>query len=247
MNEDFGHFHMKVLRKKSNTHKISSVMRDILNMSEEHGICPPINHTSALKKKIVNEFPERIGFYSTVHQVIVYANNMNPLDFTAATIKGHGLRDEDLIRAWAKMIKRKLDKKHQEMEFCWPYTPDEVIKRLDSGPAQDLYNLVYTKTSSRPRATKVWSVASDWESLVLQQHRNAKQVVSGLTLHRFTSMVMLHKMGNCVSYNDIRMQNQVWVRMVSANSQIFHNMAKGIETHATIDNNDGCQDTIKWL
>ena len=96
-------------------------------MSEEHGICPPINHTSALKKKIANEFPERIGFYSTVHQVIVYSNDMNPLDYTAATIKGHGLRDEDFIRACATMIKRKLDKKRQEMEFCWPYTPDEVI------------------------------------------------------------------------------------------------------------------------
>ena len=129
-------------------------------------------------------------------------------------------------------------------------------------PAQDLYNLVYATidpsykvndygyaiTSSRPRATKVWSIASDWESLVLQQHRNAKQVVSGLTLHRFTcskqSMVMLHKMGNCISYNDIRSQNQELARMVSANSQISHNVAKGIATHATIDNNDGCQDTI---
>ena len=90
------------------------------------------------------------------------------------------------------MIKRKLDNKRQEMEFCWPYTPDEVIERLGSGPAQDLYNLVYATIdpsykvndygyailSSRPRATKVWSIASDWESLVLQQHRNAKQVVS---------------------------------------------------------------------
>ena len=146
------------------------------------------------------------------------------------------------------MIKRKLDKKRKEMEFCWPYTPDEVNERLDSGPAQDLHNLVYAITSSRPRAIKLWSVASDWESLVLQQHRNAKQVVSGLTLHRFTcskrSTVMLHKMGNCISYNDIRMQNQAWARMVSANSQISHNMANGIETHATIDNNDGCQDTI---
>ena len=106
MNEFFGHVRMKVLREK-NTYLLSDLMRDILNMSEERGICPPINHTSALKKKIVNEFQERIGFYSTVNQVIVYSNDMNPLDYTAATIKGHGLRDEDLKRACATMIKRK--------------------------------------------------------------------------------------------------------------------------------------------
>ncbi len=94
----------------------------------------------------------------------------------------------------------------------------------------------------------MWSIASDWECLIVPMEKNVKQVVTGLTLHRFTSskqsMIMLHKMGNCISYNDIRMQNQALARMVSANNRISHNMAKGIATHATIDNNDGRQDTI---
>ena len=57
-------------------------------------------------------------------------------------------------------------------------------------------------------------------------------------------MVMLHKMGNCISYNDIRMQNKALARKVSDNNKISHNMAKGIAIHTTIDNNNRCQDTI---
>ena len=71
MNEFYGHVRMKVLRGK-NAYLLSDHMRDILNMSEERGICPTVNHASPLKKKIANEFPGRIGFHSTVHHVIVY-------------------------------------------------------------------------------------------------------------------------------------------------------------------------------
>ena len=55
----------------------------------------------------------------------------------------------------------------------------------------------YAISRSRPVATKIWSMASDWESL-LTKERTAKQAVAGLTLHRLTSskevLSILHKL-----------------------------------------------------
>eukprot|EP00794_Sanderia_malayensis_P013599 gene13599-15011_t len=40
---------------------------------------------------------------------------------------------------------------------------------------------------------------------------------------------------------NIRPQNDAWASMVSASVRIFNEMAKGISTHATMDNNDGSE------
>ena len=96
-------------------------------------------------------------------------------------------------------------------------------------------------------AAKVLSLASDWEVLLRPKQKNVEQVIAGMTLHRFTaskqSVVILHKLGNCISYADKRLQNDAWARMVSASGRVSNEMAKGTSTHATIDNNDGSQDT----
>ena len=225
-------------------------------------IQPPIASTSVLKKRLASEFEDTLGFYSTGRVVIVYSSDMNPLEYTAATLKGHGLRDEDLVRACAKMIRRKIEIGNKDEDDRWPYTPDELLSELQQGPMQDLYNLIYGSfdpnykinehgyavTRSRRTATKVWSMASDWEIFLMPKKRNAKQVLSGMTVHRLTSskqsVVMLHKMDSCISYNDILEQNRAWALMVSGSSGISKEMVKGTATHATTDNNDGCQDTM---
>ncbi len=105
----------------------------------------------------------------------------------------------------------------------------------------------YATTRSKSTVTKVWSLASDWEVLLRPKQKNVKHVIAGMTLHRFTaskqSVVMLHKLGNCISYADIRLQNDAWARMVSAGGRISNKMGKGVSTHATINKNDGSQDT----
>ena len=47
--------------------------------------------------------------------------------YATATLIGGGLRDDDLRKAFAKMIRRKMSK-----ETCdeWPMTADELIARL---------------------------------------------------------------------------------------------------------------------
>ena len=54
----------------------------------------------------------------------------------------------------------------------------------------------------------------------------------------------MHKTNHVISYNDIRMQNVAWARMVSAKPFHFPNFRKGVVTHSTIDNNDGRQETM---
>lgn len=231
-----------------------------MNLSEERGVDAPVSHTSVFKKKLMSYFPGRLGFFSSGRQVIVYSSDMNPLKYTEATLKGHGLRDEDMIRACAAMIRRKVNTRIEE-ESSWPCTPEELTEKLDRGPLQEIYNLIYATidlnyrsneygyatTRSRPIATKVWSLASDWELLLCPKQKNVKQILTGMTLHRCTaskqSVFMLHKLGNCISYADIRLQNDAWARMVSASGRMSSEMVKGIATHATIDNNDGRQDT----
>ena len=157
------------------------------------------------------------------------------------------------------MMKGKIEKRKAEMNE-WPCTLEELIDRLDRGQLKELYNVIYAtvdrnftineygyaKTRSNQIATKVWSLASDWEALVVPQNKSAKQIVSGITLHKITGSkdvaVMMNKLGNCISYNDIRIQNQAWARMVSSSVTISKQLAKGIATHATIDNIDGRQD-----
>ena len=71
---------------------------------------------------------------------------------------------------------------------------------LDRGPLKEIYNVIYASinpaykvneygyaiTRSRPVATKIWSVSSDWVFL-LTKERTAKQAVARLTVHRLTS------------------------------------------------------------
>ena len=68
---------------------------------------------------------------------------------------------------------------------------------LDKGPLPELYNVTYctvygnfslnqygyAQTVSSNMGTKLWAMASDWEHL-LTKEKNAKQLVTGLTIHR---------------------------------------------------------------
>eukprot|EP00795_Rhopilema_esculentum_P009663 gene9663-17422_t len=259
MSEILGKIRTKILLEKQ-AFLLSNLLRDVMNLSDEKGIDSPVNNTAALKKKLVGVFSERLGFYSSGRQVIIYSSDVNPLEYATATLKGHGLRDEDIIKACAAMIRRKMEAR-VENEWSWPCNPNELIEQFDRGLLQDIYNMIYATvdknykinqygyamTRSKPMATKVWSLASDWEVLLSPKQKNVKQVIAEMTLHRFTaskqSVVILHKLGNCISYADIRLQNDAWARMVSASGRVSNEMAKGISTHATIDNNDGSQDT----
>ena len=61
MSEIFGKIRTKILREKQ-AFLLSDLLRDIMNLSDEKGVDSPVNNTAALKKKLVGEFYERLGF-----------------------------------------------------------------------------------------------------------------------------------------------------------------------------------------
>ena len=69
----------------------------------------------------------------------------------------------------------------------------------------------YAGTNSRILAAKIWSLASDWESLVTRKP-TPKQAMLGLVIHRLTGsrevIDYLHKSYHVISYNAVRTQNQ---------------------------------------
>ena len=55
---------------------------------------------------------------------------------------------------------------------------------------------------------------------------------------------VIHRTNHVISYNDIRMQNAAWSRMVSEDRLHFPYIRKGVARHSAIDNNDGRQETL---
>ena len=53
---------------------------------------------------------------------------------------------------------------------------------------------------------------------------------------------MLNKLNSYSSYNEIGLLNKSWICMVTFSNCMNH-ICKGIPVHATIDNNDGVQET----
>ncbi len=172
-------------------------MKDIGYASEEVGLdASIISDTRTLRRKIEEEFGEHISFRSASKYVLVYASDTNPCDYAVATLRGQGLRDDDLIRAFGRMIRRKLQCR-DEKSRKWPLTAEEFFLELDRGPPPDLYNAIfytisddakkneygYNITTSKNLAIKIWSLASDWESLITKKSSPKQEILGKIGIH----------------------------------------------------------------
>ena len=95
-----------------------------------------------------------------------------------AVLKGKVLQDQEHIRPFANYL---------------PELTEDIILALSNGPLPDLYNVIYatmyqgqfktneygyTVTNSQNISTEIWTVASDWGSLITWKE-NPKQVMRG--------------------------------------------------------------------
>ena len=163
-----------------NAFLLSKLLKDFINVCSYH-VEVPFDNTRPLRRKLM--FTEdQIGFFKirlgSSDQIIVYSQETNPCEFSAATLKGTGLRNKDLRQECGRRLKYVTNSCSPDTE--WPLSADDLINTLDLGPNCDLYNLIYTsmygtctlneygyaKTENKNVSLKISAVASDWESLV---------------------------------------------------------------------------------
>ena len=75
-----------------------------------------IDNTKELKRRLLEKFDERIGFFPSVKQLIVSSIEVNPCRYSVATLDGFGLSGNDIIRSFARMVRRKLQTCNQLRE-----------------------------------------------------------------------------------------------------------------------------------
>ncbi len=246
---------IKILRKK-HAFLLHDMLADIKSFSEEQDIAPVINHTVALKRDLIAEFGEDIAFFPSGKYIIVHASNMNPCQYSIATLQGRCLRDDEFVKSFSNFIRLK-------SRQLAPVENSDFCIQLDADPLPELYNVIYESkygpdyhvnesgyaiTRAKNIATRIWSIASDWQSFITGT-KSYKQVVLGQTVHRTTgskeTVMNLHRLGHSVSYNEVLNQNNQWAKLVPINPVGFaKGLVKDLPVHSSIDNNDGRQETV---
>ena len=249
---------IKIIRDKY-AFLLSELLEGIAVMSEEHGLpVPVITNTRTLKREILEEFPEEMSFFPKGKYLIVNASDINPCKYAVNILHGCGLRDGDIVRSFSRLIKKKITNRG---EISYPITPEEFEEALKSGSLPALYSAIYhtvreggkenefgyMDTSSNSLATKIWSTATDWESLISRKP-SPKQIVVGTIIHRMSgsknAIKLLSKCNHVISYNKIQIRNKVWSYLGSSRIFLFPNMRKDVSTHSTVDNTNGKQETL---
>ena len=157
---------------------MTELIQDIHEVSLENGLQDAIiKHTHLLKKRLVKEFGNSIGFYIVGKKQIVYCSEVNPCKYAMATLEGAGLRDDNICLSFARMIKRNIEKPAGREPILF----SDLINNLKSRqPLQPLFNKIactlkpkagmtnfgYVKVESNFLADKIWSISSNWESLI---------------------------------------------------------------------------------
>ena len=121
----------KIIRDKE---ALNELLKDIETLSEEKGLeYPVICHSFPLKRSLIQEFGDKISFFPSGKYLIVHSADFSPCEHAVAALHRRGLRDEDLLKSFGRMIRRKL-KQMKCQEKKWPLTPEELIKQLEKGP-----------------------------------------------------------------------------------------------------------------
>ena len=77
---------------------------------------------------MIERFPEdTIFFFPTGRNCLVHSSQMNPCEYSIATIKGKGWCDQDIIRSFGAMIWRRSNQLKEQTDNLdkrkWPYSP----------------------------------------------------------------------------------------------------------------------------
>ena len=110
-------------------------LQDWLFFCEDREVLSQTRYTKELKKYIDDIFRDKIGFYRTGKCVIVYSQNVNPCQYSMSTVKGFGLRADNIAKHFANLIKRDIPK--------FPCSPTELSSKLMKGPMCILFKTIF--------------------------------------------------------------------------------------------------------
>ena len=112
-----------------------------MSLCEDRGIKSSITRSSMLKDHNLDKFCDSIDFFPKGKHIIIHSQFMNPCEYSVATLKGHGMRDSDIISSFANYIKRVVNTKEKRTNF--PMKPKELIEEIHRGPTCVLYNTIF--------------------------------------------------------------------------------------------------------
>eukprot|EP00794_Sanderia_malayensis_P015579 gene15579-17153_t len=115
---------------------IESIAQKLLERMEKYLI---ISHSSTLKMRLIQGFGDKIAFFPSGRYLLVHSTDVNPCEYAVAALHGCGLRDDDLVKSFGRMIRRKLAQRESQ-EKKWPLTSEELIEQMDKGPLPELFN-----------------------------------------------------------------------------------------------------------
>ena len=129
-----------ILYQKS-AYLLSNLFKDLTRMFAEQSIPPIFISTKELKNRLIDRFNGTIGFFPAGLPVVVHSPDMNPCLYSVATLKGFGLRDQDLLKAFWNMIKCKIKEREHVVQFLLKIQQMDTV--LEKGPLKDHYNAVF--------------------------------------------------------------------------------------------------------
>ena len=142
--------------------------------------CGRESSAKSLKKLIIDLVGNQICFSPSIglhgSPLLIHASGVIPVDYVLDSIVGCGLRDSEITLTFAQKLKA------NETKQEFPISIDKLIDQLDSyEPMNELFNALALSTNpsmkintggyacpdSEVRATKIWSIASDWQHLII--------------------------------------------------------------------------------
>ena len=86
---------------------VNELMHDIQEICKEHGLEEPpaeFRHSNRLKEKRLDDFDEKIQFTKIGNKNVLHSSDVSPLTYSEATLKGHGVREDNTANAFANLI-----------------------------------------------------------------------------------------------------------------------------------------------
>ena len=143
----------KILIQK-NCYLLTDLVEEIANLYEIYCVEGKADDNEKMKSFLLTNFRDNLQF-TPAHGIHGNSVEVNPVDYTMASITGAGLRDKKITLAFAKMINHK--PKSQELSKNFSLSAKNLMKELNKyDPIKEIFNAISLSCKSPNEANKIW-------------------------------------------------------------------------------------------